>query len=406
MRRILFISWWWPYPADNGSKIRIYNLLRHLSQHYHVALLSFAEADEAQPEQVEHMQGFCESVEVIPKPHFDPSGLKALAGYFSRWPRSLVDTYSAEMEQAIRTAAERQPIDLMIASELGNMRYLEVLPDLPGILEEAQVAIARSAVEQASGRASRLRAEMTLAKTESAIRHLMARGAVVTTASETEEVFLRQLATLETTIEVIPNGVDTRLHRPDPAVEPEANSLIYTGAVTYYANYDAVAYFVREVWPLVRQHNPEARFSVTGSTKNVDVSDLAAQPGVQFSGYLPSVADAVRRSWALVVPLLSGGGTRLKILEAMALGTPVISTRKGAEGIHARSGEHLLIADSPAEMADAVCRLLGDPALRGRLSQAGRALVESEYDWGVIGERLVGVIERALAQPTTSQSHP
>jgi glycosyltransferase involved in cell wall biosynthesis len=238
---------------------------------------------------------------------------------------------------------------------------------------------------------------MTLAKTESAIRHLMARGVVVTTASEMEEVFLRHFAPAGAAIEVIPNGVDTHLHRPNPAVEPQANGLIYTGAATYYANYDAVAYFVREVWPLVRQRNPGARFTVTGSTRGVDVSDLAAQPGVHFSGYLPSVADAVRQHWALVVPLLSGGGTRLKILEAMALGTPVISTRKGAEGIHARSGEHLLIADSPAEMADAVCCLLADPVLRARLSRAGRALVEQEYDWSVIGGRLVNVIERTLA---------
>ncbi|MBL8157028.1 MAG: hypothetical protein JNM70_22840, partial [Anaerolineae bacterium] len=275
MRRILFISWWWPYPADNGSKIRIYNLLRHLSQQYRVALLSFAEADEAQPKQVEHLRGFCESVEVIPKPHFDPAHLRSLLGYFSRWPRSLVDTYSTEMEQAIREAAARQSVDLMIASELGNMRYLEVLPGLPGILEEAQVAIARSAVEQAGSRAARVRAEMTLTKTENAIRHLMGHGVVITTASETEEVFLRHFAPAGTAIEIIPNGVDTQMHRPDPAVEPQANSLIYTGAVTYYANYDAVAYFVREVWPLVRQRSPEARFTVTGSTRDVDVRDLA-----------------------------------------------------------------------------------------------------------------------------------
>ncbi len=397
MRRILFISWWWPYPADNGSKIRIYNLLRHLSQYYRVVLLSFAEADEAQPEQVEHLLGVCESVEVIRKPHFDPAGLKALLGYFSRWPRSLVDTYSTEMEQAVQRAAAQQPIDLVIASQMGTMRYLDILPHIPNVLEEVELALLRDTVQYTSSAVVRLRAQMTLAKTESAIQHLMARGVVITTASETEEGFLRQFAPPGTVIEVIPNGVDTQLHRPDPAVEPEANRLIYTGAVTYFANYDAVAYFVRKVWPLVRERNPEACFTVTGSTRGVDVSDLAAVPGVHFSGYLPSVADAVRQHWALVVPLLSGGGTRLKILEAMALGTPVISTRKGAEGIHARSGEHLLIADSPVEMADAVCRLLADPGLRARLSQAGRTLVEKEYDWSVIGGQLVNVIERTLA---------
>jgi glycosyltransferase involved in cell wall biosynthesis len=135
---------------------------------------------------------------------------------------------------------------------------------------------------------------------------------------------------------------------------------------------------------------------VTGGTGDVDVSELAAQPGVTFSGYLPSVAAAVQNSWALVAPLRVGGGTRLKILEAMALGTPVVSTTKGAEGLDVVNGRDLLLADSPQEMADAVCSLLADAELRARLAAAGRACVEKQYDWGVITARLNKLIEQVM----------
>src|ERR1043165_1426412 len=99
---ILFLSWWWPYPANNGSKIRIYNLLRHLSQEFQVTLLSFAEADEATPAQLAHMRSFCTAVKVVPKPTYKPGTLKATLGYLSRWPRSLVDVYSLEMETDVK----------------------------------------------------------------------------------------------------------------------------------------------------------------------------------------------------------------------------------------------------------------------------------------------------------------
>jgi glycosyltransferase involved in cell wall biosynthesis len=195
---------------------------------------------------------------------------------------------------------------------------------------------------------------------------------------------------------VIPNGVDTGQKQPDSSVQPRPNSLIYTGAVTYQPNYDAVVYFVREVLPLVRQRYPDIIFTVTGGTGDIDVSDLAAQPGVRFSGYLPEIDPAIRESWLTVVPLRMGGGTRLKILESMALGTPIVSTHKGAEGLNVSDGENIVLADSPAAMAEAIAALLADPARRDALAQAGRALVEAEYDWAIISARLSAIAERIV----------
>lgn len=393
MKHLLFISWWWPYPANNGSKIRIYNLLRHLSQQYEVTLLSFAEPGEATPEQIEHLRGFCARVEAVAKPVYQPGALKALLGYFSPLPRSLIDVYSEEMAGKVRALNSQHPVDVFVVSQLQTIRYLDVLPGVPAVMEEAEVTVFYDKVAHSTGRASRFRSQLTLTKLENTLKKLLQRGVAFTVVSESERQYLRRFAPAGARIEVVPNGVDTTANQPDAGAQPEPNSLIYSGAVTYNANLDAVEYFVHDVLPLVRQRVPQAHLTVTGGTGNIDVSELAAQSGVTFSGYLPSVADKVRQSWVMVAPLRIGGGTRLKILEAMALGTPVISTSKGAEGLNTRPGEDILLADDPQQLADAVCRLLADPALRAKLAAGGRTLVEREYDWSVISQQLTHLVD-------------
>ncbi len=389
---IVFLSWWWPYPASNGSKIRIYNLLRGLAAQHRVTLLSFAEADEATLEQIAHLREFCVHVEAIPKPTYHPGALKATLGYFSRWPRSLVDVYSPLMADRIRTVAAQSKVDMVVASELQTLRYLDVLPDVPGVLEEIEVTIFHDRVAEATSRGGRMRAQLTLSKLQQALYGLLQRGIAFTVVSESEREKIRQFAPSGARIEVIPNGVDTRANQPDPAATPEPDTLIYPGAVTYFANLDAVTYCADDVLPRLRQSAPAARLRVTGDTGEVDVSRLKALPGVEFTGFLPSVADAIRRAQAVIVPLRVGGGTRLKILEAMALGTPVISTRKGAEGLNVTDGEDILLADTPDELAAAALWVFRDPALRARLAAAGRARVEREYDWQQIAAQLSALI--------------
>jgi glycosyltransferase involved in cell wall biosynthesis len=300
---------------------------------------------------------------------------------------------------AERVQAYIPSVEVIIGSQLQTMRYLELAPSLPAIFEEAEVTRFENAVSLARSAAHRFRARLTLTKVQTAVRALMQRGVAVTVVSDSERAYLQQFAPPGASIAVIPNGVDTEALRPGSEA-PKPNTLIYPGAVTYDANYDAVSYFIHQVLPLVRQQIPDAQFTITGSTGSVDVRDLAAQPGVAFAGYLPEVAPAIRSSWAVVVPLRKGGGTRLKILEAMALGTPVISTCKGAEGLSVHSGEDILLADTPGEMAQAVVMLLNDPALRARLSHNGRALVEREYDWRKIASRLNDLIAQVAEVPS------
>jgi glycosyltransferase involved in cell wall biosynthesis len=391
---LIFVSWWWPYPANNGSKIRIYNLLRQLAGVHEVTLLSFAEPDEAEPDEIAHMRTFCRRVESFPNPHAQPGKIEAIRGYLAPWPRSMVYNYTLAVTERIREIVKIDKIDLIIASQVDMLRYLDAAPSIPAILEEVELTYYLNRIEEAGG-AGRFRVQLTLDKLAGALRTLHQRGVRFTVASDSERANIQRIISPDIKPAVILNGVDTQTHQPSN-VTPQPSTMIYPGAVTYSANHDAVAYFIHDILPLIRRQKPQAQFTVTGKTDSVDVSDLKAQPGVVFSGYLPSVDDAVRQSWATVVPLRIGGGTRLKILESMALGTPVVSTRKGAEGLNVEAGNEILIADTPDEMAKMLCNLFERADLRAKMAAAARKRVEQEYDWTVIGRQLLNFIEEIV----------
>jgi glycosyltransferase involved in cell wall biosynthesis len=177
--------------------------------------------------------------------------------------------------------------------------------------------------------------------------------------------------------------------------ERRPDSLVYNGALTYAANYDAVQYFLERIFPQVKREVPQATLTVTGTTEGVAVSGLPKEDAVVFTGYVDDIRTVVGRSTVCVVPLRQGAGTRLKILEAMALCTPVISTSKGAEGLEVVDGQHLLVADTPGDFAAQTVRLLQDAPLRRRLAQQALQLVHDRYAWPDIQHNL-GQLVQAL----------
>ena len=194
---------------------------------------------------------------------------------------------------------------------------------------------------------------------------------------------------------VVPNGVDLDWYKGDFGA-PEPGTLVFPGALTYNANFDAMTFFLHQVFPLIKARRPGAILRITGKTNGVLVDRLPLDESVILTGYLDDVRPTVAQSWACVVPLRVGGGTRLKVLEAMALGTPVVSTSKGAEGLEVTPGEDILIADEPTEFADAVLRLLDDPALRAKLAANGRRLVRERYGWEQIGKKLDQLLHQVV----------
>jgi polysaccharide biosynthesis protein PslH len=193
-------------------------------------------------------------------------------------------------------------------------------------------------------------------------------------------------------LEVIPNGVDLETRRFGMN-EPQRDTLVFNGSLTYAANLEAIRWFIVEVWPLIQQKRPGTRLAITGNTDGLDLSWLAGDPSITLTGYLEDVRPVVAQSWLAVAPLRSGGGTRLKILEAMALGTPVTATSKGAEGLDVTPDKNILIADNPDDFALQCLRVLDSTSLRSTLAGEARHLVEQNYDWAMIGEKFCELVE-------------
>ena len=196
---------------------------------------------------------------------------------------------------------------------------------------------------------------------------------------------------------VIPNCIELGSYAniaPNPGA---CHALIFSGNLTFGPNLDAMRFFLAEIWPLVRAEQPSSHLKITGHADRAALGPLADDSQVILTGYLPDVRQAVADAMVSVAPLRTGGGTRLKILEAMAIGTPVVATSKGAEGLDVRHEEHLLIADEPRVFAECVVRLLRDADLRRNLAANARALVAARYDWAVVMPRYLDWIDELAA---------
>jgi glycosyltransferase involved in cell wall biosynthesis len=385
---LLIVSSWFPWPPDNGSKLRASALLGALGERHDITLLSFGSREDARNALTP--AATCRSVHVVEGHPFHPGRLR-LRYLLAATPRSLVQTYSPAMQALVDREAPLH--DVALALQIGAAPYLLRHKTLPRVLEELEVGVIRNAYE-AQHRFRRARAGLTWWKLARYVRMLVERFDRTTVVSEVERDYLHAAGCDIGRVSVVPNGVDRR-HLAVVRM-PQAAKLIYPGAITYSANRDAVRYFIGDIYPRIRAQRPDVTLDVTGDTGDIDVHALGhGEQGVTFTGRLADVKDAVARSAVCVVPLRVGGGTRLKVLEAMALGTPVVSTSKGIEGLSVSHDQHVLVGDTPAAFAAHVVRVLNDAQLSSRLSAAARSAVAETYTWDRIGAQLDAVIEEA-----------
>jgi sugar transferase (PEP-CTERM/EpsH1 system associated) len=393
--RILFLSRWYPYPPDNGSKIRIFNLIRHLASRHEVHLISFTSEGLAD-KRLDAIHQYCRGLETVLHRPYRPDALKAWLGFLSARPRYAVEAHSAEMAARVEERVRRSRFDVVIASQLDMAPYARPLAGPTKIFEEVELTVLYDQFARQRQLSKKLRYGLTWWKLSRYVANLLQGFDGCTVVSEVEGERARQILRRGLSIGVVPNGVDTDFYSGCFGA-PQADTLVYSGALTYAANFDAMVFFLREIFPLIRAERPNVRLVITGALDGVPVHRLPHREGVTLTGYLDDVRPAVAQSWVSIVPLRIGGGTRLKLLEASSLGTPVVATRKGAEGLELTPDHDLLIADAPADFAAAVVRVLRDPDLRTALSRNGRQAVEAKYDWRTIGRRFLDFVEHAAA---------
>ena len=406
--KVLFLSAWFPYPPSNGAKIRIYNLIKGLAEHHEIGLVSLAktiEIEEARTH-VPRLLNLCKSVDVFPAHKFNANTLSDWRGIFSPLPRSIYAARNPSMEKLMFQRLKEGAYDAVIASEVSPpseiSQMASCIEGVPVILDALEIGSPDKAVNRYESSVYRLRRRFGWMKRRRLVKKLLQNVAACTVPSELERQYISEIADSDVIIKTVPNCIDLS-HLTGNFGSPQPGTIVFTGSFSYHANSDAVSYFLDEIFPLVRARRPDTRFQVLGSLEGS--TPLSEQPNasVKFAGQVDDVRYPVAQAWLSVAPLRFGTGTRLKILESMALGTPVVSTRKGAEGLDVTHGEDILLADDPREFADAIARVIQNPDLRGRLSKGGQTLVREKYGANVMCDKLLLLLDQISASLANSQ---
>jgi glycosyltransferase involved in cell wall biosynthesis len=399
--RILLLSFFIPYPPDNGSKARIYNLGRALAQQHEVWLIAMDERMPT-PEQETVLRSQFAQVSLFQRPA--PGGRLARLRYlFTGYPPTLRQFYLPALQAEVRrVAAEFQP-QVIQAGMLYMTQFLEGLPGASyTVLDEHNLeyhkelrraeALAGPQAAYTRWRADALRRfEVGVCRSLDLV--------LFPAAQEAELMGAQGVATA-----VIPNGVDLEYYTPLPQTDNPA--VAFMGTYSYAPNEDAVLYFAGKILPLIWQGNPHVRFFIIGPGATVSIQALGADPRIQVLGYVEDVRQALAEAALLVAPLRFGGGTRLKVLDGMAMQRAVVSTSLGCDGIPLNPGEQALIADRPQEFAAAVLELLAHPDKRARIAANGRRFVEAHYSWEQIGRDLLARYDRLIADGKRERYSP
>jgi polysaccharide biosynthesis protein PslH len=299
------------------------------------------------------------------------------------------------MSRVVHRLVTTSCYDAVVAFQMPVARYALAAGGIPRILDiDVSLGYQRyEALLDTMSTMQRFRHCMSWKKTHRYEQRLIKHFDACTVVAPAELEFVRQ--TFRKTgaqFYLNENGVDCTHN--SVALAPKASkSLIYNGALTYSANYDAMRYFLADIYPLIKQQMPAVSLAITGSLSGVDLSGLALDESVHLTGYVPDVRIPVAEASVCVIPIRQGSGTRIKILEAMALGTPVVATSKGAEGLDVTPSHDILIADDSGSFASQVIRLLRNESLRYHLVRNARLLVERRYDWRRIGAQFVALVE-------------
>jgi len=403
-RRLLFLCHTLPYPPDGGVWIRTYHTIRLLSTAFDVTALCFERSGSAagshDPVAAARALGNLARVDVfrVPQAH---SRLRLVWDHARSVLRRRAYTRYLYESRAFRTRLsellEREIFDLVHVDSLDLAAYLPLLDALPVVCVhhnvESDLLARRARAEPRGPRRAYLALQARLTLQEE-IRWCpeVAMNVVV---SQADGERLSQLAGGGEYL-VFPNGVDTERFAPCQVGAGSEPLLVFVGGTSWFPNRDALDFFCGQILPMLRQECHELSVRWVGRSTPEEKRWYADEYGVELAGYVEDVRPYVRDAVCYVVPLRVGGGTRLKILDAWAMGMAVVSTSVGCEGLDARDGENILIRDAPAGFAEAVLRVIADPELGRRLARNARRTAEKQYSWDVIGGPMIRAYELLL----------
>lgn len=385
MLKILLVSPWLPWPPFDGARIRILEMLKFLSARHKVTLFAHIHSlDEMK--YIEAIQGLCEHIDVeLLRGSLTPRLFRMAMGLLNGFPFIQSIHFSRQLARRLaNTTANNEfdiiQIELSLLAQYANeispyceARKVIATHNIESQRFEREIRLSswgfRRCVFLADSMLFRSWEQKSLKKFDGAIA-----------VSEHDRDWIKQRHEHACTI-LVPNGVDTQYFQSKRLDSDDASSIVFTGLMDYLPNIRAVEWFVAEVLPKIRESHPEISFDIVGAKPTEEVRALAKRDGVNVTGQVPDIRPYIDKAFASVVPLRSGGGTRLKILQAMSMGCPVISTAVGAEGLQVSAGENILFAENVEQFLAHLEMLYSSGQSRWEIGNAGRALVTHKYDW-------------------------
>ncbi|MFY9744551.1 MAG: glycosyltransferase [Candidatus Sulfotelmatobacter sp.] len=399
--KILWVKAGGLVPPDTGGKIRSYNILRELARRHSVTFFSFhGEHDHAQhPELKDIFDGLVCMPLKLPSAKSPAEMLSYGIHLFSAQPYGIAKFCRPEVRRRVRALIEKENYEVIVCDFMAAAGVIPWSSPIPKVLftHNVEATIWRRHYEVSANPVWKTISWLEWKKMEAAERRYLRLADHVLTVSESDRDAFASVAD-PTRLTVIPTGVDVEYFQP-LSVDETPDSLVFTGSMDWLPNEDAIFYFLDEIFPLIVQKSPRIVLEVVGRKPSRKLQARAEQErNVTLTGWVEDIRPYLARAAVCIVPLRIGGGTRLKIFEAMAMAKAVVSTSVGAEGLPVSSGRNICLADTPRDFADRVISLLEDSSERRRIGTAARMMVQEKYSWGQIAESFSQTLLKVLSR--------
>jgi glycosyltransferase involved in cell wall biosynthesis len=395
--KILWVKHGKLLPVDAGGKIRTYNILRHLASRNDITLISSYSGKETPEYESELRQYFPNSIVICTRAPEDSygiakQGLHYLARAGSSVPYAVSKFTTRKLQQIVKSKLDSREFDVAVCDFLAvSLNFPKQLNTPTALFQHnVEASIWQRQADCEKHWLKKVMFTMEAAKMQRYEAAAIKRFHQVVAVSEIDRKLMAGLD--QRNITVVPTGVDLRQFRAADNCPALGRDVMFLGSMDWEANVDAVTYFCQEIWPRVLSNTPDAKFRIVGRNPHPSVKKLASD-SVEVTGTVRSVIDYLRNAAVVVVPLRIGGGTRLKIYEAMAMGKAIVSTAIGAEGLDVHDGQNIILSEESEDFARKIIGLLNNKAVRERLGQAA-IQTASKYDWSMVADRFEEVLRR------------
>lgn len=380
--KILMLTPYLPYPLMSGGQTRSYNLIKNLSKKHEITLFSLIK-DESEKEHIKELEKLCTKVRVFKRSKTPWTFRNILRTGFGSYPFLVIRNLSGEERRAVKEELSKEKYDLIHAETFYVMPHIPST-HIPILLVEQTVEylVYKHYVEKQAKFWLRPLLRIDLLKIKFWEKYYWKQADRVVAMSESDRNTMRELLP-GLDIDIVPNGIDIDHFSNKKVEKAKVPTILYVGNFTWLQNIEAVDALYSKVWPIIKNSIPNARLWIVGNNMTPKIKSMDQEKDIEITERIPDIRDAYKRANVLVTPIKGPGGTRLKILEAMASGLPVVTTSVGAEGLNIKDDKQAIIKDNYEVLGEEAVKVLTNKALAQRLGKEGQRFVEENYTWNV-----------------------